>query len=403
MPILRSDQTPDFFAPHVLFLWRRKWWILLPTIAVFILTYLILRAVPSDYQAHADLFVNRQAYVDVADPNPLSVAALLKSDEVLREVRDKFAEKFSITPPIFEKFVRQFTVKTEVLQDTATRKDMSPVVEVRVQQRGIEETRFLMETWVQVFIARHGNYVADEARLKLISTRSVNETLEAQLRDFEARQADLLARIPVEEKILAEKINILAPADLQLPRPQMVAPQGDGAYNVQVSMDVRPAQPRAAGLIARLADLEIAASSVTTTNSATAQRELEALRKTIASLTSEIDAQSSKVAALRQEFAATTRQLAISAESQRQLHKDIDTFQRSAAVYHTGDTGPYPAGGDVRVISAPVTPELRVWPQRTLMAGLVAFVVFLLTIAAVMIQHYLSRIARQDLNLANRP
>lgn len=403
MPILRNDQTPDFFAPHVLFLWRRKWWIILPTIAIFILTYLILRAVPSDYQATADLFVNRQAYIDVADPNPLSVAALLKSDEVLREVRDEFAEKFSIPPPIFEKFVRQFTVKTEVLQDTATRKDMSPVVELRVQQRGIEETRFLMETWVKVFIRRHGNYVADEARLKLVSARAVNDTLEAELRALEARQAALLASIPFEEKLLAEKISILAPADLQMPRPQMVAPQGEGANNVQVSMDVRPAQPRSAGLVARLVDLEIAASSSSTTNTAAAKREVEALRATIASLTSEIDAQTSKVAALRREFASITRQLGITAESQRQLHKDIDTFQRSAAVYHTGDTGPYPAGGDVRVVSAPVTPELRVWPKRTLMAGLAALVVFLLSIAAVMSQHYLSGIAQQDLNLANRP
>ncbi len=402
MPILRSDQSPDFFAPHVLFLWRRKWWILLPTIAAFILTYLVLRAVPSDYQANAELFVNRQAYIDTADPNPLTVAALLKSDEVLKQVRDEFAEKFSVPPPIFEKFVRQFTVKTEVLQDTATRKDMSPVVELRVQQRGINETRFLMEAWLSVFIARHGNYVADEARLKLISARAVNQDLETQIRDLEARQAALLARIPFEEKLLAEKISILAPADLQLPRPQMIAPQGDGANNVQVSMDVRPASPRATGLVARLADLEVSASG-STTNSAAQQRETEALRKTIASLTSEIDVQSSKVEALRRDFAATTRQLAISAESQRQLHKDIDTFQRSAAVYHTGDTGPYAAGGDVRVISAPVTPELRVWPQRTLMAALAAIVIFLLTVAAVMSQRYLAHIARQELRDADRP
>lgn len=90
MPILRRDQSPDPLAPHVLYLWLRKWWVILPTIAVFIMTYAILRMMPEDFQARAELFVNRQGYVGNADPNPLSVATLLKSDEVLMQVRNAY-------------------------------------------------------------------------------------------------------------------------------------------------------------------------------------------------------------------------------------------------------------------------------------------------------------------------
>ena len=68
------------------------------------MTYAILRMVPEDFQARAELFVNRQGYVGNADPNPLSVATLLKSDEVLMEVRNTYAERFNVPPEMVSFF-----------------------------------------------------------------------------------------------------------------------------------------------------------------------------------------------------------------------------------------------------------------------------------------------------------
>lgn len=398
MPILRRDQSPDPLAPHVLYLWRRKWWVILPTIAVFVMTYAILRMVPEDFQARAELFVNRQGYVGNADPNPLSVATLLKSDEVLMEVRNTYAERFNVPPPVFERFARQFTVKTEVLQDTATRRDVSPVVVLSVQATGREETRFLMQAWTQTFIRQFGNYVADEAVLKLASLRGEEGRLEEELTTLEREQARLMATLPMQEKTLAEKIAILAPADLRVARPQQAASVEQGSNNVQVSLDLLQTPARPAGLLARLADAEVEAAALPAdaeTSRADARRGIDALRSVIGALTTEIDGQTSVVEDLRQRFATASRRIAVLSESQRQLRKDLDVFLRSAAVYREFQPGDRTAGGDVRVISQPVTPELRVWPKRTVFAGVAALVAMVICITVLVSHRYLTEIARQ--------
>lgn len=401
MPILRRDQSPDPLAPHVLYLWLRKWWVILPTIAVFIMTYAILRMVPEDFQARAELFVNRQGYVGNADPNPLSVATLLKSDEVLMEVRNTYAESFKVPPPVFERFARQFAVKTEVLQDTATRRDVSPVVVLSVQATGREETRFLMQAWTQTFIRQFGNYVADEAVLKLASLRTEDARMEEELSALEREQAHLMAVLPMQEKNLAEKISILAPADLRVPRSQQAASVEQGSNNVQVSMDLLQTPNRPPGLLARLADSEVEAAATPEdggTSRADALRRSAALRSVIGTLTAEIDGQTSVVEELRQRFATTSRRIAVLSESQRQLRKDLDVFLRSAAVYREFQPGDRTAGGDVRVISQPVTPELRVWPKRTVFAGVAALVAMIICITVLVSHRYLGEIARQSRN-----
>lgn len=396
MPILRREETPDTLAPKVLYLWSRKWTIIAAMLLAAIAGYVSMIFWPSEYKAKAELYVTRLTPpltdIEFQQQSPATVAVLLKDDELLYAVRDKYVKKFDVAvPPEFEKFVRQFTVKTEVLQDTTVRKELSPVVQLSLQTRGREETRFLMETWTREFIRMFGNYATAEAVEKLNELKDEDARLDKELRGAEAEQADLTARLPVQQKMLAELMDLLAPAEWKQPVVSEVtaAEMHSNLNRMQVSINQPP--PKPPGLVAKLAqaNLDLTRSrqqnqgNQTSTTTAL-EREVAALNSTVRETSESICQVQKTVADLQHRLSTATRDVQVKSETQRQLHRYLDKFTVLAS---------FSKDGDVRILSQPVMPELRAWPKRTLVGAVAALVALVLAVSAILLLKYLREAA----------
>lgn len=406
MPIVRRDEAPDTFAPRVLYLWSKKWLIILATVGAFVLTYLALLAVPEEFEASAEIYVNRLAVFQDNQLNPLTVATIVKSDEVLLKVRDAVAEKYKLNPkPPLEKFVKQFRVKTEVLQDTTVRKDVSPVVLLTVSGRGREVTHFLMQTWLGVIVRDYANVGVTEATTQLEALKKQDRQLEAELAEAEALQAQYASVLPLHEQMLAEHIDFIAPSRLDRPEPPRQAighPVEDAGSQVNMQVQVTNPPAKDPGLISRLAEMQLAAArsggddAATSPGAAQDRNEARIISGFIDDRITSITTLQGVVASLRQKLNSVSREIDVKTAQQRELHRFLDQIAVIAAMHIESQK----VGGDLRVLTQPVLPDLRVWPKRTLVALVVAIAVFIMSIAAVLMHQYLREAAMRTSSTA---
>jgi uncharacterized protein involved in exopolysaccharide biosynthesis len=370
----------------------------------FVLTYGLLNMVPNQYEAAAEIYVNRLGYQPADPPNPSTVATIAKSDEVLLLVRTEFLAKYKVKAPEFERFVRQFTVKSEVLQDTAVKKDVSPVLVLSVRSEGTEQTQFLMQSWTQAIVKMFGNFASEEARSKLASLQDQAAKLEREIQAAETEKARYYAELPLQEKLFAETMDLLAPARFIAPADPFASVPGAPQ---QVNLQVERSQPPP-GLLAQRARLQIQLERVRAGAAGTsAPKELEAevraLDSVIAATRKDLAELQQKVQDVRVRFDAASRRASVLTETQRSLSKEMDNFIRAAAFYRDFKPGAPPAGGDLRVLSQPVKPELKVWPKRTTFAGIAAVIVALFAMVAILTRNYLAEAARVSLDKRPAP
>jgi uncharacterized protein involved in exopolysaccharide biosynthesis len=398
MPILRRDETPDRFGAHLMYLWDRKLWLILPAIFVFFLTYLAMRIVREEFKVTGAIYVNRlMTGTEQSEmASPAAVAQLLESTELLHKVRDEYLTAFNVSGvPEFEKFVRRFKVKTEVLQDTSVRKDVSPVIELEVQSDGSSETRFLMDSWIRNFIQKFGNVAADEAVQKRDDLLREDARIEKELQQLESQRSEVRANLSLQGKLLAENLDLLAPAEL--PRDDMnvdrlmntdVDSRTGGDSNIRLNIN---ATPKPIGLIARLRNVRVDIAKGTSA-SADLQREATALEAAIHDTQSSITQLQKTVADLQRDQARLDRQVEFQRSIQARLHVSLNRFSVAAALVHPSSSSDL-EGADVRAVSMPVMPEKRVWPQRTLVAGGAALATLVIMIVALLVHGYMQTLA----------
>jgi uncharacterized protein involved in exopolysaccharide biosynthesis len=398
MPILRRDEAPDRFGAHLVYLWDRKLWLILPTVFVFVLTYIAMRIVREEFKVTAAVYVNRlmtgQEPTEMASPS--AVAQLLESNELLHHVRDEYTKAFNVAgAPEFEKFVRRFKVKTEVLQDTSVRKDISPVIELEVQSDGSSETRFLMDSWIRNFIQKYGNVAADEAASKRDDLLREDARIAKDLQQLETNRAEVRAKLALQGKLLAENLNLLAPAEL--PRDEInadrlmntdVDSRTGGDSNIRLNID---ATPKPLGLITRLRNVRIDMAKGTSA-SADLQREAAALEAAIQDTQTSIVQLQKTVSELQPEQARLDREVEFQRSIQARLHVSLNRFSVAAALVHPANDSNL-AGADVRAVSMPVMPELRVWPKRTFVAAGAALAALIIMIVGLLVHGYLQSLA----------
>jgi chromosome segregation ATPase len=332
-------------------------------------------------------------------PHPNTVVALARNDELLKKVLDEYTQKFGTKPVEFEKFVKQFEAKTEVLQDTAVKKEVSPVVGLTVKFKGREETRFLMESWIRNLVRNFGNFALTEAKLKYEAIRKQEEALDKDLREGETEQARLLAELPLQQKFLAEKMDLLAPAEMR--RPTITSlPQLEDSNNMQIVMEQTPAKPP--GLLARLSEarlaLERAKKGVVkpeTSTVAELEIDVQTLDDAITQTQASIGDLQKNVAELQQKLSTVTRDIQVKSQTQRHLHKFLDGVKTVSATYHDWDGTGLPTAGDLRALSEPVLPELRTWPKRTMVAAVAAAAVFFLSLVYLLFARYMREVAEK--------
>lgn len=403
MPILRRDETPDELGPRFVYLWEKKWWAIGPAVLAAVLAYVIMLAVPDSFTASADLYVNRLAVFQDNQASPDTVATLLKSSEVLKQVQDAYSAQFKTKAPPIEKFVKQFQVKSDILQDTSVKRDVSPILVLSVETRGREEAQFLIQKWIDISVHQFGNFATDEARIKLAALRKDDAALEVQLKEAESQRAQHQAALSYQEKLLAENMDLLAPAELRMPamRSSSGRAEGSAAAVGDVTMQVAVQQAKAPGLISRLyqvrVNLQLASANGSATTSAQALKaESAALETVIAEIQTSVTELQKTVAGLQQKVDTAAREIQVKSDQQRELHRFMDKVAVIAGMAQESEKGLTPvAGGDIRAITSPTLPELRVWPKKTLVSAVAALATFVICIAALLFHRFVRAAAAE--------
>lgn len=372
---------------HVLLLWKYKWLILLVAIVAGVLTYVGLLFVPETYRVKSEIFVNRlPAAADEETPNPETVTSLLKSQAVFEDVKNDFVRAFPErgTPKI-EDFAKQFTVKSTILQDTTVLKQFSPVLSLQVDAKGSSETRFIMESWIRNFIREFGNYTTLEAVNKRDAYLKEKQRLETDIAKVERERAEYDAKLPYLKRTLAEKLELLTPSRLQF--------QDQDVDTIKLDFSIQNPRMRP-GLLERQTELMIQMQAGDAP--ATASAELAAIGSAIEDARTSITEAEKTLAEARDAQLRTARHLSQLQANQAAVNDAVSRFTVAAAVFKTSSISGLPAGGDIRALSMPVLPETRVWPKRTLTAGIAAILGALLTIGWIYARNFLTKLSASD-------
>ncbi len=389
----QSSSAAQPVAERFLYLWSRRALIASVTLAVAILGYVAMWFVPEEFECSAAIYVNRLHIFDISPLNPTTVKGLAKNPELLREVFDDFTMKYGRKPGEFEKFIRQFDVKSEILQDTTVRKEVSPVLELTVRYRGREQTRFLLESWIVHLVRKFGNLSCDEAKQRVEVMEKQHAALEKKLRSLEAEQSLLSSQIVRERKLLAEALDTLAPAELPELRENLLQASARNATQVYINQPISKPE----GLLGRYYRLQVdlertrLGSESQTSSPAELAAEERALSATISRLQSEIREHERSLAQLQERLTAVTRGIQETIEERARLRDPLDRFRAVAASYRAWDGQGLPTAGDLRAVSMPVMPELRVWPKRTLVGAVAGIAAFMLSVAGLLLGHSLRR------------
>lgn len=364
---------------HLLLLWTRCWYILGVALVVAVLTYGAMWLVPEEFEASAAVYVNRMDVYDIQAINPNTVMSLAKNPELLRAVYDDFVAKFGVKPGDFEKFVKQFDVKSEILQDTTVKREVSPVLELKVRFRGREQTRFLAESWVRHLVRKYGNVALDEAAIRADAMAKQDERLASELRRLDAEKAQLESRLARDRKFYAEILDVLAPSDL--PASFLNASAREQS---QVTLIHQPV-PKPEGLLARYARLQLELDRLraglrgeTTQTVEQLAAEEKVLSGSILRLENQLQVLQESLARTQEALGTVTREYQLKRTEQEKLHAALDIYRSVAAARVNAEADGLPIASNVRAVSMPVMPELRVWPKRTLVAAgaAVAAVIF---------------------------
>lgn len=384
MPLVRSDESRDPIGPYVVLLWKRKWFIAGVAILLAVLTYVALLFVSSTFRVHAEIFVNQLPSVPEGQaPNPDTVASMMVSQSVLGKVRDDLVEKFGIEPPPIERFGRAFKVNSTILQDTTVRRELSPVLELTVEGKGPEATRFTMERWIHHFVADFGNYVVQEAALKRNAYLTEISQVESRMSELSEQRVAVETRLPYLRKLYAEQLELLSPARLR------ENSRGDDRANSSVELYV-PTPRMKPGLLERLSELQLQVRSGTAPTTAA---------QVMAALQASINDAETSIAAIQQEYARAineddrlSREIEMIEQLRSNLNSALARVSVAAAVQRHGDDNGLPTGGDIRALSMPVTPEARVWPKRTFAAAAAGVAGGVMAIFFVLLSNYMANL-----------
>ncbi len=385
MPLVRSNDSRDPIAPYVILLWKKKWLIGGVAILTAVLTYVALLFVSSTFRVHAEIFVNQLPSVPEGQtPNPDTVASMMMSQSVLGKVRDDLVEKYEIEPPPIERFGKAFKVNSTILQDTTVRRELSPVLELTVDGKGPEATRFTMERWTHHFVSDFGNYVVQEATLKRNAYLEEISQVESRMAELTGQRVAIETQLPYLRKIYAEQLELLSSARL---RENSRGDDGSNNASVEVYMPAARMKP---GLLERLSELRLQIRSGEAPTTAA---------QAVAALQASINDTETSIAAIQQEYARAineddrlSREILMFEQLRTNLNSALARVSVAAAVQRHGDDNGLPTGGDIRALSMPVTPEARIWPKRTFAAAAAGVAGGVLAVFFVLLSNYIANL-----------
>lgn len=430
------SNSSDTFAEYVLTIWRKKYLILSVTFLLVILSIVIpsIKGLISErYEVHSAIYINPPPQLTGMDYSQIMTPAmsfepLLTSDALIKEVKRQFEEKFNVRVPKFELFKKRFKVETEIAEDTGIRRRYSPVMNLTTYGSTPKEAKFIMETWVTEAIKRYGDLPAQSLKFFLDYYENSLEETQKLLKQKEQDYVKVKWALHAKMKELIEKENILAPTNIPLDLQKRVIELGTARTAQNVDVNIQQGTTERSGLLTELArqDIEIAnlrgklvsleqslknlkntspdlsktelmpLIEKTRSELAAAEAKRSALQEKIVQTNEEISNLQKEVADLELRFEALGREV----DSLRQKFDLFSRFKNEAEAFAgvTNFQGDYPPNyrSELRLVAGPVTPEIRVYPKRSIFALIALVVGLLLTTLFVVLNKYLTDIAMKS-------
>lgn len=386
----------DFLAEYVIELWKKRYVIIAAGFLCGLLTFCYCKFIAKEvFESTAQIYIREKPNYTNAEReqvNPLTFETLLKSAALINEVRNEYVKKSKIHPPMLELFIKDFKVKTNLVEDTTIRKKVSPLIEISVRANSRENAKLLMEIWTSYFIKKYGDIVAKDAEFVADYFSEKLGDIETKLKEKEKEYTDIKWQLPMKIKELANLEDQLAPGQMFFPMSQK-EPRILGPYNFQdMKVEVQPANygesAMASGKIGlkeklRLHEIKIEEAKRKGEAVKNLSAEYDALVEVINKAEKEIIEKQKQVADLEQKYESVGREVEV-LKQQFQLTSSMfsqtDLEARAVDKKNRGEL----EGSDVLVMSPATLPDKRVFPRVTLFS-LISFALGIMLCASVLI------------------
>jgi len=389
-------------AHYVEHLWRRRWAIIAVVLVAFVGTYVGLRLFHVNlYESRALIMVRAQPRTtnmefDKKGLEPPSFKSMFKADETILFVQNQYNDMVKsgvlkaedgheeFRSPL-EKYRERFKVESVTEVDTTVITEFSPVMEMSVRGNSRGQAKSLAELWVNHVLNKYGNLVTEEAQFRVDLSRRKGEQLSGELGEAVRKREELVATKRLADAEVASALRRLTSAPI--PEAATYVDNDILAYNVytgpreaNISVDAPATEAATPGLLERLAQ-------------AKDRDEFEPIRKQVEELEQSIVESSHGAAAIAAQIAAAEveinrLQYAVRVNSGNAA--DAEALLSLVAADAEGDA----KYSTLRVLARPQVPDLRVWPKRTLIAGIAAAAVFALALVAFCGERYLREAIR---------
>jgi len=230
-------------------------------VAIFAAAIYVQFIAKESYEARAQVLVKQKpSYTESEreEMKPPTYEVILLSDDLINQVKYGFEAMRNISGIKLEEFRRAFSVETEIVQDTAVKRDYSPVLELSMQAESPQDAKDLMDLWTGLFIENYGNVIPNEALYASQVCEKQIETIEEKLKGLEEQHTQVRWQLPYKIKELTDKENMLSPAPVEYDFQKPIHYYYKWRTSQQVEIQVRaPQLPQGPGLKTRLTELDV--------------------------------------------------------------------------------------------------------------------------------------------------
>ena len=397
----REDRESYTFASYVLYLWQKRFIILLGAVLCAGLMAVYVQFVAREkYRSYAQIMIKEPREIMGSEREaltPVSYEFLLLNEDLILQVRDEFAGKFNLSPAALrlEEFQTAFQVESEVVQDTTVKKQYTPVMVMSVDAGTPRHAKGLMEIWLKRFMERYGDIQARQADFTSRYYAEKADELQQTLAAKEERFLALRRQLPFKIRQLTAKEMMLSPAMVRLDyideRRSYYKFRDDNRIKVSVPEPSVMFQEK--GLEIKLVDIEIdlAAAMAENDNDKVLhlQEKKKALEKAIQNTKKQIDSLQRETASMEKEFQSLAREVT-SLRDQYQYVMDLKNHTEvEAEGYYYSSKSNQDERSDITILAKPNLPEMRIFPKKTF-SCLIAFLVgFVLTSLVVIFDKFM--------------
>ncbi|MBN1900503.1 hypothetical protein JW926_04165 [Candidatus Sumerlaeota bacterium] len=376
---MEQEQKESYvFSSYVLYLWKKRYLIILGAILCMGLTAIYVQFVAKEkFRSFAQIMIKEHPNVlgmDRMKITPVTFKSLLLNEDLLREVRDEYAEisKIHLEKLKLEQFKIAFEVEYEIVQDTTIRKEYSPVMQLSADASTPQNAKALGDIWLKHFIYRYGDLLSREPDYAKNYFYDKARNIQKELEEKENRFLKLRWELPFKIRQLTAKEMLISPANANLEyqdqRRSYYKYREESLVNVNTAEPV--VIPGGEGLEERLIkiDQDLAASKAGSDAARTSQLEAQkvALEKKIGEIRLEITNLQAETSAMEKEFQILAREVS----GLRDLYQYIidlrNQAEADADALHFDDKEKSRERMDIAILASPSFPEMRVFPKKSL-------------------------------------